>query len=450
VLRGPAPDLRLAGDLRRLEIRDEALDRDRAAAVRRHHPPGGGIAPGGRLAASLHRLRELVEHREHRHALELAVAHHPRLDELGEEDAGRLALGLRRDEDEEPLGVRQEAAADLADDAVGVGHRRDLVQLVDQHARRLDAGEDARVERLDLEDRLRLAVDDLLQVLARLEALLQEALVVRVDHAHRLAEGEVGDHLGRADEQELGARPLVEQQRRHHQRGAVARLRVLLRYQREDLADEPLARYWIEAAEERPHDVAEPLAGRVREARLALDVGQPQLVEDAHRALGLVGEERQVGDQRAPRSQSRLPVRAGEAPRQWRISPQPVPCSAPSAAMAACSFLPSVLRLLGRRWPIGGDVLPGDQRLLGGDIPPLRRPVEPVELVGEDPRAAELELVGEVLAQRVRIHADKLRDDLFVDLARHQLHATALSGLGDEGRPSPASLGGHENLELFG
>ena len=92
------------------------------------------------------------------------------------ERAARRLVGLRGDEHQEALGVGQQAAPQLADDPLGRRDLGDLVQLVEQHAGRLHAGQHRGVERLDLQRRLGPPVGDLAQVLLHMQALAQEAV----------------------------------------------------------------------------------------------------------------------------------------------------------------------------------------------------------------------------------------------------------------------------------
>jgi len=55
---------------------------------------------------------------------------------------------MRRDGDQEPLGLGDQPATDLADEPICVRRLGDDVQLVEQDARRLRAGNDLRVEGL--------------------------------------------------------------------------------------------------------------------------------------------------------------------------------------------------------------------------------------------------------------------------------------------------------------
>ncbi|WP_137128518.1 hypothetical protein [Roseomonas sp. HF4] len=58
-------------------------------------------------------------------------------------------------------------------------------------------------------------------MLLHVQALLEKAVRIGVHHADGLGIGEFGDGLGRSDEQELGARAAVHQQRRQHQRRTI-------------------------------------------------------------------------------------------------------------------------------------------------------------------------------------------------------------------------------------
>ena len=81
------------------------------------------------------------------------------------EHAGRRALGLRGDLREEAFRLRDQAAAKLPDDAVGVVHVGDDVYFIEQHAGGLLAGDDTRVERLHFQERAGRPVRDALDVL---------------------------------------------------------------------------------------------------------------------------------------------------------------------------------------------------------------------------------------------------------------------------------------------
>ena len=131
----------------------------------------------------------------------------------------------------------------------------------------------------------------------RLDVELRLEHFVGLDHADGLIECEVGHFLRRRDEQELGTRPLVDQQRGEHQPGTVGGLGILLRHEAENLLHETLAQDVRVAAEQHAHDVAEPVAGSGDESRLAGYVGQAQLVEDGDRPHCGSLEQRQVGCQ---------------------------------------------------------------------------------------------------------------------------------------------------------
>ena len=225
VLARPAPDLLLAGDLRRLEVLDQPRDRHRAVAVGRDHRPVRRVAPSAGLDDL---VRELVQHRQHR-SVGAAVSDGARLHQLVAEDSRRRVVRLRRDEDQKAFRLRNQPATQLPDDLVGLIDLSDLMQLVDQHAGRLRTGGDAGVEGLDFEPRFRAPVGDGLQMLLDVQPLLQEAIRVALDHPRGLVEREFRDLVGRAGQQEFRARPAVHQQRRHHQGGAVGGLAVLLR-----------------------------------------------------------------------------------------------------------------------------------------------------------------------------------------------------------------------------
>jgi len=193
------------------------------------------------------------------------------------------------------------------------------VQLVEQNARRPRAGQDVEVEGLDLELRPVRPVADILDVFLDVEALVE--LGIEPDHAGRLAESEIGDRLRRPDEEKLGERPDVHQQRHHHQAGAVRRLGVLLRDEREDLLDHPGVARRVARAEERGDDLAEPVAGGLGHLGIAGDVGQAQLVEELHRQVRFRAEERQIlAHQGAAGAQPLLPVEAAEVPHRRRLS----------------------------------------------------------------------------------------------------------------------------------
>jgi len=247
----------------------------------------------GRIVGDV--LRELIEHREHR-SLGFTVPNGARHHELGPKRPSRRLVRLRRDEDQEALGVGQQPAPQLADDALGRRYLGDLVQLVQQHASGFHPGQHRGVERLDLQRRLGPPVRDLAQVLLHVQALPEKLVRILVDHAQRLAKGDVRQrHRGR-DQQEFRPRPLVHQQRRHHQRRGVGRLRTLLRRQQEDLADHPLPSDRIERAMQGAHDLAEPVRPRFGQRRRADHIWQPQLVEDRDRPVSLATiEVRQIG-----------------------------------------------------------------------------------------------------------------------------------------------------------
>ena len=283
VLRRPAPQLLLAARRRLLVVRHQALDRDRPASVRRDHVPVGRVAP-------VDVRRELVEQRQDRRD-QAPIADRAGLLQLGAEHARWWPLGLRGDRDQESLRLRDQAAAQLADHAVRVVRLGDHVQLVQQHAGWLRARHNFRVERLDLQEGSGRAVGQLLQVLLHVEAGLE--LRVRLDHADRLRVGQVRDLLRRRDQQELGPRAPAHQHGRQHDRRARRRLAVLLRHELEDLANVPNAGLRIVGAEQRPHDVALPVARGFGQERPARHVRQLQAVEDGDRAIGLGGDQRQ-------------------------------------------------------------------------------------------------------------------------------------------------------------
>ena len=153
------------------------------------------------------------------------------------------------------------------------------MRLVEQDARWLGSGDDLRIEGLHLEEGFRLPVADAFQM--GLNVKLRGQHRVRFNHADGLIEGQIGDLLRRRDEQKLGARALVDQKRREHDRGAASRLRVLLRHEDERLADLPLAAH--HRSEQRLDDVPLPVARSLAHPRLAGNIRQTQRVEYARR-----------------------------------------------------------------------------------------------------------------------------------------------------------------------
>ena len=339
VLRRPAAQFLVALVDRAVEISDETLDRYRLSEVRHHHRPEFRVEP--RLSGiGLHRLRELVQHRQHAHVFgDPPVADAARVLKLCLEHARRWFVRLRGDENQHCLRVGDHAAPDLPDDPGRIARLRQQMELVDQHGDWLGSGHHVHVEGLDLDECLVAAIGDLFQVVLHLKPLLQIALGIRLDHARRLRERQVGDFLRRRRQDHLGARPFVLKQQRDDHRGAAGRLRILLRHQRENLGHHALS--VDHGPTDRPDDISQPLTRGVSQKRLARDVRQAKLVEYLHSAIGLFGIERKIGQQGAAALQPFLPIRAGKRPSgQLRTSPQLVSSCPVAASMFACSFLP--------------------------------------------------------------------------------------------------------------
>ena len=314
--------------------------RDRAAEIRVDQRPEAPVLPAALRARA---PRQLIEHREQRLG-DLAVAHRPGDLELGLEHAGRRLLALRRQLDEEAVGAGGERAAHLDEHLVGARLLGEFVRLVDQRIGVLATGDRVGVGRLDLGDGVAVAVRDPPDV--GLDVKQSGERRVRLDGQLGLAEGDVGDRLGRRDEQKLRRRPPVDDQGGQRERAGIARLAVLLRNEDEDLADPADARSRKVGAEDHFDDVKEPLAGDFGHRRLADDVGGLQPLEDAQRAVGLGAVERQRRDQRAPGQQPVLPIGDRRRPFRHQLarppgtrsSPQSVPRPAVSAAPRASAF----------------------------------------------------------------------------------------------------------------
>ncbi|KAF0129262.1 MAG: hypothetical protein FD152_2219 [Xanthobacteraceae bacterium] len=210
------------------------------------------------------------------------------------------------------------------------------MELVDQDPRGLRAGDYLGVEALHLQCGAGALVGDALQMRLDVKHLVRQ-VAVEGDGTGRLVEGEIGNLLGRSDQQERGVRPLIDQERDHHQQRTVGGLGVLLRHQEEDLADEPLARRGIERTEQRPHDGAEPLAGRPLHSRASLHIGKPQHVERVDGLLGGFGEQRKIGNEGPAGAQPFLPIRTGEGPGGHQLGWPPALWSTPSQAEACAA-----------------------------------------------------------------------------------------------------------------
>jgi hypothetical protein len=264
---------------------------DAAVQVRVDQRPELFVLPAAVVGQA---LGKLVEHRQARQD-DQAVADVAGDGQFRLEYAGRRFLGLGRDLDHEAVGPGRQRAPDLDEDVRGVGLLGEDVGFVDQNAGRLRSGDDVGVGGLDLQGRAAAAVGDGFQVPLELEQLSQ--FWIRVDDPRRLPVGDAGDFHGRRDQQELGVWPAVDDHRRDHHRRGVARFAVLLRDLQEQLLDHPSIGLDIVGAEQRRHDVSEPVAGGVRHAGLADDVWQFQPVEDADGLVPLFREQRQVRDE---------------------------------------------------------------------------------------------------------------------------------------------------------
>src|SRR5690606_35303121 len=257
------------------------------------------------------------------------------------------------------------------------------VELVDQCAAAdLLASQHRRIEGHDLEGGLRLPVNDGLQVVADVELLVQYR--IQLDRAGGGVEGQLRHVLDRRRHDEGGAGPPVQQDRGDHHQRAVRRLTVLLRHQREQLADAPMAGLRVDAAEHGADDVAEPLAAGLLHRRRVRHVRQTQLVEDPDGAIRLRLIQGQVGDQRPAGLEALPPIRAGEIPGfhycarrigvtlpSFSRSAQSVPWCAVLASRSACSFLPTLGSALGFSASLISSTGPADRYAFAAATLPL-------------------------------------------------------------------------------
>ncbi|MGL3208702.1 hypothetical protein [Bradyrhizobium sp. BR 1433] len=145
------------------------------------------------------------------------------------------------------------------------------MQLVEQHEdQRHCASQNLEVETRDHDLGLGDKILDRLVVIARLEATFQIGQFL--DHADRLLIGTIGNRLRLAEKQRRGARPEIHQHRDQHQRGRVCRLGRALGHQRKKVTDHPLLRDRVPRSEHSSDEIAEPLAGRITEPRIAGNV----------------------------------------------------------------------------------------------------------------------------------------------------------------------------------